>query len=318
MSFYINKSGLFTTIQDLGRIGYRKYGVPKSGAMDEWACGLANIMLHNSTDCPCLEITLMGPVIDVLAPTQICVCGGNLSPKINLTPIENGKPYLVKKGDSISFGRVISGCRAYLAVKGGFTLSPILNSYSTYVPSAFGGLHGKPIQNGDTLPFTPIDEELFKRKISPALFKYLEADSIRILRGRHFDDFTKCSQNAFLSTPYQLSAKANRMGYRLNGEPVLTQMKKHYPTEGVTIGTIQVPPNGNPIILLSDAQTTGGYPKIAHVITGDLRILAQKKRRDTISFQEVTLEEALRIYQQLERIKRQIEAVMNINKGGLS
>ncbi|WP_335870791.1 biotin-dependent carboxyltransferase family protein [Bacillus sp. 2205SS5-2] len=300
MSLTINKSGFMTTVQDLGRVGYRKYGVPRSGAMDTWALELANITLGNPKDSACLEITLIGPTIEFNQNTLICICGGKFSATLNQQSLWNGKIYPVSKGDILKMDRAFTGCRAYIAVKGGIQIQQVLKSSSTYMTSGFGGLHGRSLQPGDTLFFQPCSEKRSKWRLSSSLFHYLGTAELRLIRGNHFDDFSTSSQIQLFTSQFQVTSDSNRMGYRLNGDSLHLKQENHYSTEGITIGSIQVPPSGEPIVLMSDAQTTGGYPKIAHIVSADLRILAQKKPHDLLTFIEVDWEEAFKINQELQ------------------
>nr|WP_249310481.1 biotin-dependent carboxyltransferase family protein [Bacillus sp. FJAT-49736] len=277
---------MLTTLQDSGRTGFQRFGFVVSGAMDSWAMQLANSCLGNNQNEAVLEMTLLGATFEFEADTEVCFCGANMNPTLNGKPVYNGTPISVKKGDILEFHNAEHGCRAYLAVKGGFISEDILHSKSTYIKAGIG----KKLEAGDRLLIREIPMTANKKwRLSPSLFTYINSETIRFTEGRQYGWL---SPNAFETRSYQVEVNSDRMGYRLNGDPVFLQEKRELITEGAAFGTIQIPPNGQPIILMVDRQPTGGYPKIGEVITADLPKIAQRKPGDFIRFQKVSIQEA--------------------------
>lgn len=318
----IEKSGLLTSIQDLGRYGFKKYGVITSGAMDPLSHRIANLLVGNDENEPTVEITLYGPTIRFLEDTLISVCGGNLSPSLNDRPMDMSCPIRVQKGDVLTFGQPKNGCRAYLAVHGGININKVMGSYSTYLRAQFGGYKGRALQKGDRLEYRPYNSEWevigSNWFASSTIHKEPEGiQKVRVVEGRQFEEFTKESKDAFVKETYTVSSQSDRMGYRMEGVSLQLSKQKEIISEAVTFGTIQVPANGKPIILMADSQTIGGYPKIADVISVDLPVVAQAKPGDSLQFEWVTLDKAQRLYlnqeNQLKLLKRGIG--QKFNKG---
>ncbi|MBS4196915.1 5-oxoprolinase subunit C family protein [Lederbergia citri] len=301
MALKMIKNGAFTTIQDLGRNRWQAYGVPVGGAMDQMSAQLVNILLGNNENEAVIEMTLVGPTIQFEDNAIISIFGANMSPKLNGQAIEHRKPIHVKKGDIIAFGTAQSGVRTYMAVKRGFSLPEVLGSKSTNAKAHIG----HPLQAGDVIP---TNHSYSARKFSWGLSFKLEAyihdkeTPIRFVKGRQYDLFTLESKQAFLESRFKVSPDSDRMGYRLAGPKLCTIQKLELTTEGTTFGSIQVPPDGNPIILMAERQPTGGYPKIGDIISIDLPRLSQFRPGEQILFQEISLKEAqqLLIAQQKE------------------
>jgi len=307
----IKKPGLLTSIQDMGRNGYQKYGVIVSGGMDPLAHRIANFLVGNEENAPTLEITLLGPVLEFYEDTLISLCGGELTPLINGKPVSMWRTIYVKKGSELRFGAPKSGCRVYLAVSGGFSVPTVMGSTSTYISAGIGGFQGRALEAGDHIAVNPPSPQTsniilrMKKQAKNQLFVEMEwsvasniipsfkkEQSIRVMRGRQFSLFTSESQKDFLSKSFEVTTQSDRMGYRLKGETLSLEQQTEMLSEAVSFGTIQVPSDGNPIILLADRQTTGGYPKIGQVASVDLSLLAQAKPGDRLSFKEITHEEA--------------------------
>lgn len=315
----VKKAGLLTSIQDLGRRGFQKYGVIVSGAMDRLAHRVANLLVGNEEDLPTIEITLLGPTIEFQQDCLIAICGGDLSATINGKPIGLWRPILVKANSELKFGACKTGCRVYLAVAGGFTVPTVMNSKSTYLRAGIGGYEGRPLQTGDQLSVGKTGElsnrimnqlsQFFtediveeKWQVKPMrFFEMKRGQVVRVIKGRHFHLFSKESQHTFFQNDYTISNQSDRMGYRLKGKELILSEKEEMISEAVNFGTIQVPADGNPIILLADRQTTGGYPKIGQVASVDLGILAQAKPGDRIRFTEISFEKAQFLYLKRER-----------------
>ncbi|MDN4073195.1 biotin-dependent carboxyltransferase family protein [Fictibacillus terranigra] len=297
MAIMINKPGMLTSLQDLGRYTYQQYGVIVSGSMDPFAHTAANLLVGNSEGEATLEVTLTGPKLTFGIDTFIAICGADLTPSLNEKAIENWRTISVRKGDVLEFGNCKWGCRAYIAVAGGYDTGRVMGSKSTYLRAGMGGYQGRALKEGDTLPvnsdgngFHPTSFNWFISHEPRAM--YLDMNTIRAVKGRHFDLFTKESQTAFFNEKFKISTQSDRMGYRAEGTELKLQQQKEILSEPVLFGTVQVPSEGKPIILMADRQTTGGYPKIAQVAYVDLPKLAQAKPGDSIVFQEITEEEA--------------------------
>jgi antagonist of KipI len=320
MSIKVIKPGLLTTVQDLGRYGLQKHGVIVSGAMDPFALRVANVLVGNDEGEAALEITMIGPKLKFSEDSLISICGGNLSPAINGEEIPEWRPILVKKGSLLSFGTVEFGCRAYLAVAGGFAVPNVMNSKSTYLRAGIGGFEGRALKDGDVLPVQPPSDSHLQRirslcekagsnsfavsdwSVSKyAMPNYHKNPVIRVIRGGEFHWFKEESREKFYKEEFLVTPQSDRMGYRLSGSKLQLNKPQELISEAVTAGTIQVPSEGDPIVLMADRQTTGGYPKIAQVATVDLPVLAQVKPGEKVRFQEIKLEEA----QTLLRLREQ-------------
>ncbi|MHC0035653.1 5-oxoprolinase subunit C family protein [Pseudoneobacillus sp. C159] len=294
MGALIEKPGLLTTVQDLGRFGYQRDGIIVSGPMDSLSMRLANILVGNSEKDAVLEITLIGPTILFLVDTIIAICGGDLSPTINNNFCNLNKPLIVKKGDCLAFGPNKKGSRCYIAFKGGINVNKVLGSRSTCLPARFGGFNGRPLEKGDRLPIKQTIQEITSNwRLSPRFKNILfNRDPIRFIKGRHYHLFTNESLHKFQASAFTVTKDANRIGYRLLGPELNLLKPQELLTEGVTFGSVQVPANGQPIILMADHQTTGGYPKIAQICSVDLPRLAQLKPGDDIYFTEISFQKA--------------------------
>ncbi|MFC0273300.1 biotin-dependent carboxyltransferase family protein [Metabacillus herbersteinensis] len=326
MSMKVIRPGLLTSMQDLGRYGFQKYGVIVSGAMDTMSLRIANLLVGNEEGEAALEITLMGPSLEIEEDSLIAITGGDLSPTIAGEEVPLWRPVYVKKGSVLQFGRCGTGFRSYLAIAGGFVVKEVMGSKSTYLRGGIGGYDGRALKAGDVLPYNKVSQDTshfyshFGKEVDDRLldiapwgvnldhFLPLKAKSfIRVIHGGEFDRFTSSSQRQFFEQEFEITPKSDRMGYRLSGKNLQLEQSFELISESVSHGTIQVPQDGNPIILLADRQTAGGYPKIAQIITVDLPRVAQLKPGEKIRFEEVTLEEAEQLYlkqeQQVEELK---------------
>ncbi|RDI43166.1 biotin-dependent carboxyltransferase family protein [Falsibacillus pallidus] len=291
----ILKAGLMTTIQDLGRFGFQKYGITRSGAMDPFAAKLANLLVGNNMNEAVLEFTLIGPTIKFLHDSLFSIAGGDFCPRLNHRPIPNGAPIIAREGDILEIKNSTKGARGYLAVKGGIDVPGSLGSKSSDLRLKMDGLLGRKLKNGDCIPVAKYGEFSSSQtnwRLSPQIFSYLKEAEIRVTDGLQKNWFQMESLNAFCNNPYQITSESDRMGMRLDGEKLERKTDEELLTEGVAMGTIQVPPSGKPIVLMADCQTTGGYPKIGQVITADLPILAQKKPGESVFFSFITVEKA--------------------------
>jgi len=292
--FSVIKPGAFTTIQDLGRYGYLRQGIPISGAMDTFSHVAANLLVANHPNAATLEITLIGPELRALTDTEIAITGADLTLRINGEEASLWQTIRINKGDIISFGMPRSGCRAYLALRGGINVPKVLGSRSTYTRGEFGGINGKPLQAGDIIHgFNEIKPLNIELKLPIELIpNYPKKYRAHVILGPQKEAFTEKGIETFLSSLYTVTAESDRMGYRLEGPDIEHVSKADIVSDAILPGAVQVPEDRKPIIMMRDAQTTGGYAKIAVVTTPDLSLLAQAKPGNTIRFVKVPLAEA--------------------------
>lgn len=319
MNITVLSQGLLTTIQDIGRYGYQKNGVIVSGAMDSYAMRLANIVVGNDENEAVLEITLIGPSLNIQKGNLISITGADLSPVINGKKVPLGRPVYLNEDCVLKFEKPLSGCRCYLAVAGGFDVPVFMESKSTYLRAKIGGKDGRSLQKNDALNIgnksklslrlvSKLKEANKKQSFVSAkwyiksfITHSYDTAVIRVFEDRQFNKVGEESINEFFNSLFSVDAKSDRMGYRLNGPKIKFVENIEMISEEVSFGTIQIPPDGNPIILLADRATAGGYPKIAHVAACDLQKLVQLKPFDKIKFEKITLKEAEKLY--LEREK---------------
>lgn len=291
----VMKPGLSTSIQDTGRIGYQKYGIPTAGAMDTFAHRIANLLVGNPEEAATLEIMLMGPRLKFLQDAVIAVGGADLSAAVDGEPVCPWKSFRVYTGQILSFGKPVHGTYAYLAISGGFYAETVMGSKSTYAQANLGGIEGRILQKGDRL--SAEDKNLKSIRAGRYLKKtdipnYEQHRPIRVITGPDISAFSDTIYQQFLQESYRITEQSNRMGYRLEGKALSHVDKADIISDAVLPGTIQVPANGQPIVLLADRQTTGGYARIATVIAADIPQLVQKKIGAEVRFLSVPLERA--------------------------
>ena len=294
------KPGFYTLIQDLGRFGFQEFGMPVSGVMDTDSYQLANWLVGNVSSEAVLEITMVGPRLEFKKDTFIGLSGADISPEIDGKTIEMYKTTKVLKGSVLTFGTLKSGCRSYLSVVGGFNVATVMGSRSTYAYASIGGIEGRELRKGDVLK---IGEQRIAKIISVPKNLQIQQFSLmplRVLEGAEFYLLSDDDKNLFFNQEFTVSVNSNRMGFRLEGV-CLTTLKVDMISSGIVKGTIQLPPSGEPIILLAEAQTTGGYPRVLNVIKSDLSMLAQHRPGSKIRFRKVNLEEAQVNYFNKER-----------------
>ncbi|NMH88803.1 5-oxoprolinase subunit C family protein [Flavivirga algicola] len=273
------KTGLYSTIQDLGRYGYQDYGVPYSGVMDIYSASMANILLGNDKHAAVIEMTMTGPALEFSCDTSICISGADMSPKLNGLPIKLNKQIPIKRGDLVSFGKLISGFRAYLAVLGGFKTEKIMNSYSMY-----SGITKQAIllKNCNL----SIDDSLKSLEKKHAAIKmvntHFDIKNIEVFKGPEFQKLSKEQQSLLFSQDFTISKENNRMAYQL-AEPLENSLEPII-TSSVLPGTVQLTPSGKLIVLMRDCQTTGGYPRILQLKESAINIMAQKFTGHVIHF----------------------------------
>ena len=321
---HLIEPGLLTTVQDRGRYGYQRYGVPVSGAMDEFALRMANVLVGNDQGAAALEITVQGPTIEFLAPTWIAITGADLSATIDERTVSLWESVQVHAGIVLAFGDPRDGMRAYLAVRGGIDVPIVMGSRSTYLKGRFGGLQGRALRKGDRLSTLPLDRSDFVPKRLPKNYTaplYGGSHRLRVITGPQQDAFDRGALSAFLGSRYKVSSQSDRMGYALDGPKIEHRDGADIISDGNPPGAIQVPGDGVPRILLADRGTTGGYTKIATVITSDLSKLAQALPAHAIAFRQVSLQEAQDALREREALIRSVERqglvpVMSISLDG--
>lgn len=309
----IIKPGLLTTIQDRGRFYYQRWGVPVAGAMDEYALRVGNMLVGNNEGECCLEITLLGPEIEFLEPGVVAITGADLGANLDNRYCEPWKAFNVKKGEVFKFTGIRNGCRAYLAAAGGFKVPSVMGSKSTFLRAKIGGMDGRALQEGDELDINfPIFTNNLSCKTVPEKYRYIPRypQIVRVILGPQVDAFTQKGINTFLNSKYMITHESDRMGCRLEGPKIEHTDKPDIISDGITAGSIQVPGNGQPIIMMADRQTTGGYAKIATVITPDLWKLAQAKPGDSIGFISVTLSQAHDAYIEYEKKLQKLPEIL--------
>ncbi len=305
MSIFIKKSGILTTVQDLGRVGFRRFGINPNAAMDRQSVRLINILLGNNEAEAVLEMHFPAPVLEFETEAVIALGGADFGAKINGRPIENWRPFYVEKGNLLSFEQKKYGNRGYLAVKGGFKLEKWLNSYSTNLRAEIGGFDGRKLRKNDCIEISSgcrIPNSKFNYRVSNSLISdyQSEAASVRVVEGAEFVLLTALSELNFLKNKFAVSPNSDRMGFRLGGAPLYLLDNIELVSSAVNFGTIQLLPDGQVIILMADHQTSGGYPRIANIISADLPLLAQLGANDQVSFRLVTQAEAEDIFMRNE------------------
>ena len=305
----ILNGGPLSSIQDCGRDGFRRYGAPISGAMDMFALRVANILVGNSEKTTGIEVTFYGLRLKACDDLWIAVTGGDLSPRINNEPIPMWTSLRLEKGDVLSFNGMKSGFRAYVAVRGGWEVPLVMNSYSTSIRGGFGGTGG-PLKAGDKLKTGKKSDSKRLQSIhlpDGYIPEYPVKNKLRVVWGPQRDYFSPEGLEMFLNSEYIVTSQSDRQGYRLDGPEIEHTKGYNIISEPTWPGAIQIPGDGLPIILLADAQTTGGYPKIASVISADLDKLGQSKASDRMSFESVLLEAAHRQLLKKESILEEIK-----------
>ncbi len=310
--FAIRNPGPMTTVQDLGRPAFLDRGVPLSGALDPFACRVANLLVGNPEEAAILEITVMGPTLEVLAPADIALTGAEMGMTINRVSVPGWRTMRVTPGDIIRIPRAVQGCRACLAVTGGIDVPLMMGSRSTFVRAKIGGIEGRGLVKGDILRRGE-GSLLDRPRELPGEWipQYPREIALRSVPGPQDDVFQK-GIDAFFGASYEVTRQADRMGCRLRGPAV--QRDRESPesiiTEPTMPGNVQVPADGQPIILLVE-QTSGGYAKIATVITADLPNVGQAMPGNTVRFERVALETAHRLYREqqkkLQKIRNYLE-----------
>ncbi len=314
---HIIRSGLCSTVQDQGRAGFRHMGVPPGGSLDSLAHALANRLVSNPVDAATIEMTLTGDEIEFVNDTLIAITGAEMAPTLHdnkdvSQPLAQHCPMLVPAGSRLRFQPARRGCRCYLAIAGGVEVPVVMGSRSTLLRAAFGGHCGRTLTAGDdleigvpseigrhTLERLSAERSGTGRPVQPRWFvrpvELPNPDSVVILRimaGTHTSWLSSSGLDRLRDSAFRISSQSDRMGYRLTDQPLELKHREEMLSEGVHPGTIQLPPDGNPILLMADCAPTGGYPRIGHVISADHGIAAQLRPGQAVQFAIVTLDEA--------------------------
>ena len=294
MKLHVLSPGPMTTVQDRGRYGYVASGIGVSGVMDQDAYEAANYLVGNKHGEAVLEATLMGPSIQFDADCICAVTGADMGTKIGNKPVEPYRPFWVQSGQVLTMGYAQTGCRGYLAVQGGFDVPVVMGSRSTNLKCALGGYEGRALKAGDVLevPDESRSTVMDRKRRQPV---YEQEVTVRVIPGPQADAFTEKGFCTLWEQSFSVSAKSDRMGLRLDGPVIETKEGSDIVSDGIALGAIQVTSGGQPIILLADRQTTGGYAKIGTVCSFDIPKLAQLKPGGIIHFEEITVEAAQRL-----------------------
>ncbi|MDQ6672834.1 MAG: biotin-dependent carboxyltransferase family protein [Chloroflexota bacterium] len=288
--------GLLTSVQDTrGRPEFQRYGVPVGGAIDPFSASAANVLVGNTSEAALLEVTLAGPTLRFGTSTAFALAGADLSASLDGQPIAPGWSWLGRAGSTLSFGDRRTGARAYLALAGGLAVPVVLGSRATDLRAGFGGLAGRPLRAADRLPLASSVDVVSRcgwHLAGAALAPGARERQVRVLPGPHLSRFVGGALDQLCAEPWEISAQADRMGYRLVGTPLRHKHRADVASLGLPVGAIQVPGDGEPIVLLADHQPTGGYTVVACVIRADLPLLAQRAPGDVVQFARTEAEEA--------------------------
>ncbi|MBV9217464.1 MAG: biotin-dependent carboxyltransferase family protein [Acidobacteria bacterium] len=302
MGLLIQKSGMLSTIQDLGRYGYRQFGINPNGVMDPAAARLVNLLLGNDENAAVLEMHYPAAQIELRDDHFFAVGGADLGGMLDDKPIDNWRPHRASKGSILRFTSRVSGARAYLAIAGGLELNPWLGSTSTNLAAKVGGLEGRALRTGDIIRTNPPTKDIADRRVSHNLIPhYSRFPTVRVTVGAEYHLLSEAAKQTLVEHDFVISNNSNRMGFRLEGEAIELVEPTELVSSAVNFGTIQLIPGGQLIVLMADQQTTGGYPRIAHVISHDLPLLAQLSAGDRVAFHLVGQEESERIAAAYER-----------------
>jgi antagonist of KipI len=312
MNAIVARAGFLTSVQDLGRTGFRQFGVSTSGALDPFALRVANLLVGNDDNAAGLEVTLGGFRLRFEDERMVAWCGGDFDVQAGSQSLSAGHVTYLRSGDELNFGRAKIGCRCWLAISGGVDAPFVLDSRSTDLRANFGGFSGRVLRDGDEIPLGEFrqSQTAAREGIFPWTAPHDWASPakpnphLRFVRGSDWFRFQASAIQRFTNDEFSVSPDSDRMGVRLDGPELKREDNMDLISEAVAPGTIQVPPSGKPILLLGDCQTIGGYPKIAHVITLDLAIAAQLRANDHVHFSEISLSDA---HQLLVERNRELE-----------
>jgi antagonist of KipI len=311
MSLRVIKPGMLTTIQDAGRWGFQARGVPVAGPMDPCSHRLANALVGNTRDAATLEITLLGPELEFETERVIAIAGATFDVTLDGRPVPMHTPFVVSAESHLRFGARHGGARAYLGIAGGIAVAPVLGSRSTHVIGAMGGLGGRPLKAGDRL--TLGDASQMRVPATPAARSALApipdgTARVRVMPGPQLEYFSSDALDVLQSAPYAIGHQSDRMGFRLQGPTLSHTRGADIISDATPLGVLQVPASGQPILLMADRQTSGGYPKIATVISADIPVAGQLGPGDTITFAVCGAQEAMAALIAQERALMAVES----------
>ncbi len=308
-SIHVVRAGLHTTVQDVGRWGYQSQGVSVAGPMDPFHHRLANALVGNDRAAATLEVTMSGPELEFEDERLVAVTGAVFTLRLDNTVIPPRHAFVAPRGSRLQFGDRTYGARAYVAVAGGVDVPRVLGSRATHTPSGIGGWRGRAVTKGDRLPLGPVPRTRSSR-VHPLAYEsvFTSPAIVRVLLGPQSDRFADAAQEVLQSAPYAVTNESDRMGYRLVGPPLRHSRGADTISEPTAIGTIQVPASGQPILLMADRQTAGGYPKLATAITADIGVAGQAAPGDCLSFVVCTMDVAHTALLEAERALMAIEA----------
>lgn len=313
MSITVLNPGLLSTIQDQGRVGYQQFGVSVSGAMDPRRAALANILAGNPQGAGVIEFTFMPPQLQFNTDCIFVLTGGDFGVTLDGVPLPNDMALFARSGQILKGGMAKTGCRGYFAVSGGFNLPAVMGSQSTLSKAKIGGLDGRPLQKGDVLPLTaPLTAIVHAEKRShPDPVPSSPLTHLRVVLGPQENYFTAAGLTDFLSETFTVTPQSDRMGYRLEGKAVAHKEGGDIISDGIAFGAIQVPSDGKPIMMMADRQTTGGYTKIATVISADFHLLGQLKPGDLVQFSAVPIQVAQELLLREKKVLSDLDSALN-------
>jgi antagonist of KipI len=299
----VQTPGLQTTVQDLGRNGFGPVGVSPSGAADSISLRLGNRLVGNAESAAGLEMMLLGGTFAFPEGAILALVGSDFGATLAGVRLDVGRSVEVRPGQVLRLGPTRSGARCYLCVQGGIAVKQFLGSASTHILSGLGGFAGRALRKGDVLRIGSATKPFRKRTVAPQAAEHLSGRNIlRVTPGPQVDWFSESSLRSFYAGAFRVGEQSNRMGLRLEGATVTPSQAGQMITEGVSLGAVQVPAGGSPIILFVEQQTTGGYPKIANVIAADMHRVGQLRPRDQIRFEEVTFDQARSLLLEQEKM----------------
>ena len=310
MSITVIKAGTQTTVQDLGRPGFAHLGISASGAADAFSFRIGNQLVGNDPNTAALEITLTGGEYELGSNAVIAITGSEFDASIDDQPITNWNGYKIQKGQCLRINSSRDGARCYVCVQGGFDILPLLACRSTHLMTGLGGFEGRTLRKGDVLELAHASEsQCANMNNVEGILKQLNRNTIRVTKGLEGDWFTDDAWDSFLNNQFSVSQTFNRMGIRLVGNSIESSAGHEIVTQGVPLGAVQVPGNGQPIISFVEHQTTGGYPRIANVISADLCKVGQLKPGDRFQFALVSMAEAEQLYAEQMNIIHNLSAL---------
>ncbi|MBO5154543.1 MAG: biotin-dependent carboxyltransferase family protein [Eubacterium sp.] len=314
MGIRVLKAGMLTTVQDLGRTGYQSQGFSVAGVMDVRSFKIANLLLDNPENEAVLEFTLIGPTLQFTSETIIAITGGDFTPTINGEPVPMYEAVYVNRGDILKFGSARTGSRGYIAFSSYLDIPVVMGSRCTNLKSKIGGFKGRKLKDEDYIGFRMKRRYLpyfLSRKLRADDFS-AESETLRVVLGPQDEMFSKQGIDTFLSQEYTVTSDFDRMGCRLEGPFIAAKNTTDMISDGIAYGSVQVPSHGKPIILLSDRQTTGGYPKIATVASVDIPKLVQRKTDHKIRFTAISVQEAQKLYRDEEKAYEKMRSEIHV------